>query len=43
MGSLSQEKIPSVHRDGERYAVLYPNSLYLDIGGMVCDCRDDLE
>jgi hypothetical protein len=40
---LSQEKIPSVHRDGERSIVLYPNSLYFDIGGMVCDCTDDLE
>jgi hypothetical protein len=36
-------QIPSVHRDGERSAVLYPNSLYFDIGGMVCDCTDDLE
>jgi hypothetical protein len=30
-------------RDRERSAVLYPNSLYFDIGGMVCDCTDDLE
>ena len=40
---MSQKKIQSVHRDGERSAVLYPNSLYFDIGGMVCDCADDLE
>lgn len=23
--------------------LLYPNSLYFDIAGMVCDCTDDLE
>ena len=32
-----------VHRDGERSAVLYFNSLFFEIGGMVCDCTDDLE